>query len=319
VSDPTVREEVPAALDGERIDRVVALLLDCSRQEAAALLAAGDVQVGGRAVAKGSHRLHQGDVLEVLALPEVKDHRPLADPSVAVVVVHEDDDVVVVDKQAGLVVHPGSGHEQATLVHGLLARFPELAEVGEPDRPGIVHRLDGGTSGLLVVARTPVAYGSLTEQLGERSVDRRYDALVWGHPEAEAGLIDAPIGRSPRRRTAMAVSADGREARTRYEVVHRYAQPEVALLSCTLETGRTHQIRVHLQAIGHAVVGDDRYRGMRPALAVARPLLHAAHLGFEHPTSGERLSFDAPRPDDFEQVVERLAADDEAPDPPAAD
>jgi 23S rRNA pseudouridine1911/1915/1917 synthase len=314
VTEPAVREEVPGALAGERIDRVVALLLDCSRQEAASLLEAGEVQVGGRVIAKGSHRLQEGDVLEVRSLPEVKDPRPVPDPSVPVAVVHEDPEVLVVDKPPGMVVHPGSGNEQGTLVHGLLARFPQLADVGEPDRPGIVHRLDAGTSGLLAVARTEAAYRSLTEQLGERRVDRRYDTLVWGHPDADAGLIDAPIGRSPRRRTAMAVSADGREARTRYEVVHRYAHPEVALLSCTLETGRTHQIRVHLQAIGHAVVGDDRYRGVRPALAAPRPLLHAAHLGFDHPTSGQRLSFDAPRPSDFEQVLTGLAADDEPGD-----
>lgn len=302
------REEVPAALDGERVDRVVALVLDCSRQEAAALLAAGEVQVGGKVVAKGSLRLHEGDVLEVASAPPEKDPRPVPDPDVPVAVVHEDPEVLVVDKPAGMVVHPGSGNDHRTLVHGLVARYPEVAEVGEPDRPGIVHRLDVGTSGLLAVARTPGAYESLTEQLGGRTVERRYDVLVWGHPDADAGLIDAPIGRSPRRRTSMAVSADGRDARTRYEVLHRYPSPEVALLSCTLETGRTHQIRVHLQAIGHPVVGDDRYRGARPALPAPRPMLHAAHLGFEHPTTGERLAFDAPRPDDLVAVLDDLAA-----------
>jgi 23S rRNA pseudouridine1911/1915/1917 synthase len=306
MSDAAAHEVVPAALDGERVDRVVALVLDCSRHDAAALVAAGEVQVDGRVVHKVSQRLHEGELLEVATAPEVRDPRPVADAGVAVAVVYEDPEVLVVDKPAGLVVHPGAGHEEGTLVHGLLALHPELAEVGEADRPGIVHRLDAGTSGLLVVARTPDAYRSLTGQLERRAVDRRYDALVWGHPEADAGLIDAPIGRSSRRRTAMAISADGRDARTRYEVVRRYEEPEVSLLSCTLETGRTHQIRVHLQAIGHAVVGDDRYRGVRPALAAPRPMLHAAHLGFDHPGTGERATFDSARPADFEAVLARL-------------
>src|SRR5439155_23772111 len=170
----------------------------------------------------------------------------------------------VVDKPPDLVVHPGAGNAAGTMVAGLLARFPELAGVGEADRPGVVHRLDKGTSGLLVVARTPAAYESLVGQLSSRSVERRYRTLVWGWPEPTTGLVDAPIGRSRRDPTRMAVAAGGREARTGYETERRYHEPvEAALLECRLETGRTHQIRVHLAAIGHPVVGDARYRGAR--------------------------------------------------------
>jgi 23S rRNA pseudouridine1911/1915/1917 synthase len=290
------------------VDRAVSLLTGCSRSEASALVESGEVSIGGRVVTTRSRKLQAGDLLEVASVPEPREAPlPEADADVVLDVVHEDAEVVVVDKPAGLVVHPGAGHAERTLVHGMLALHPEVAAVGEADRPGIVHRLDAGTSGLLVVARTQAAYDSLTGQLGDREVDRRYDALVWGHPEADAGLIDAPIGRSSRQRTAMAVTSDGREARTRYEVVQRYRSPAaVALLSCRLETGRTHQIRVHLQAIGHAVVGDDRYRGVRPAIDAPRPLLHAAHLGFDHPTSGVRLTFDAPLPSDFQAVLDSL-------------
>jgi 23S rRNA pseudouridine1911/1915/1917 synthase len=301
-----VKEVVPAALAGERVDRAVAMLLGCSRSEAATLVASGAVQVGGREVTSRSHKLRTGDELEVSGWEPPVEVRPVGDATLSLAVVHEDADVLVVDKPPGLVVHPGAGHEDGTLVNALLARYPEIAEVGEPDRPGIVHRLDAATSGLLAVARTARAYTSLTDQLAARSVDRAYQTLVWGHPEADQGLIDAPIGRSDRRRTSMAVTADGREARTRYEVLERFAEPEVALLACRLETGRTHQIRVHLQAIGHPVVGDDRYGSLRAALEVPRTLLHAGHLGFAHPADGQLVALDAPLPPDFAEVVARL-------------
>jgi 23S rRNA pseudouridine1911/1915/1917 synthase len=206
-------------------------------------------------------------------------------------------------------VHPGAGNRDGTLVHGLVARYPDLAAVGEPQRPGIVHRLDKDTSGLLVVARTEVARAALVAALAARELDRRYLALVWGVPEAPQGLIDAPIGRSNREKTRMAVAAGGREARTRYEVVATYADPaSLSLLRCRLETGRTHQIRVHLAAIGHAVVGDARYGGRHQPLAdVPRFFLHAEHLGFIHPTTGERLEFDSALPPDLESVRARLS------------
>jgi 23S rRNA pseudouridine1911/1915/1917 synthase len=222
-------------------------------------------------------------------------------------VVHVDDRLAVIDKPAGLVVHPGAGIAQGTLVNGVLARFPEVAGVGDPTRPGIVHRLDRGTSGLLVVARTPAAYVSLVAQLRARSVEREYLALVWGHLEAAAGLIDAPVGRSGADRTRMTVSARGRDARTRYRVRHSFTRPvDASLLECKLETGRTHQIRVHLAAIGHPVVGDVRYRGARPALSLARPFLHAFRLVFGHPSTGASVAYEAPLASDLAAVMAEL-------------
>jgi 23S rRNA pseudouridine1911/1915/1917 synthase len=192
-------------------------------------------------------------------------------------------------------------------VHGLLARFPELAEgPGDPARPGIVHRLDKGTSGLLAVALTPEAYASLVAQLQAHSVDRRYTVLVWDHIEADAGMVDAPVGRSTRDPTRMSVSRRGREARTRYRVRARDHQPAaLTLVECQLETGRTHQIRVHLAAIGHPVVGDSRYGGSRPELPAARPFLHAGRLAFDHPVTGERLEWVSPLPEDLEDLHAR--------------
>jgi 23S rRNA pseudouridine1911/1915/1917 synthase len=231
---------------------------------------------------------------------------PAGPEPVPVDVRHADDDVIVVVKPAGLVVHPGAGHAHGTLVQGLLARFPELAEVGDAARPGIVQRLDRDTSGLLVVARSSRAYEALVAQLGQRSVERRYLALVWGLPSAARGVIDAPIGRSPRRRTRMAVRDAGKEARTAYEVRDAYPDRGVALLECRLETGRTHQIRVHLAAIGHPVVGDAAYGGRRSSIAIERPFLHASALEFTHPGSNERMRFEDPLPPDLAAALESL-------------
>ena len=300
-------EEVPESLAGERVDRVVAMITGRSRSEVVALVAEGQVSLDGVVVAKGSLRLPAGSVVTVSVPDVVSSALPVADPSVIVPVVHADDEVIVVDKPAGLVVHPGAGHREATMVSGLLTAYPELAEVGDPARPGVVHRLDRGTSGLLVVARTPAAYESLVGQLSARTVERRYRTLVWGHPESQRGVVDAPIGRSPRHPTRMAVVATGKQAGTRYEVVATFARPTpTALVVCQLETGRTHQIRVHLAAIGHRVVGDDLYQGVRESIPLGRPFLHAEHLAFEHPATGERVSFDSPLAPDLVEVLETL-------------
>jgi 23S rRNA pseudouridine1911/1915/1917 synthase len=307
VTDRHLVVEVPDALDGERIDRVVAMVADVSRTEASRLVSDGAVVVDGSVVQRGADRVGTGAVLEVTA-PEADDAAlPVADASVEVRVVYQDDQVLVVDKPADLVVHPGAGNPSGTLVNGLLARFGDLAGVGDPQRPGIVHRLDRGTSGLLMVARTPTAYESLVDQLADRRVERRYRTLVWGHLDSPRGVVDAPIGRSPRHPTKMAVTERGKPARTRYDVVRSFDDPvEVTELVCHLETGRTHQIRVHLSAIGHPVVGDDRYQGVRQSLACPRPFLHAELLGFEHPTTGEHLEFAAPLPDDLVGVLASL-------------
>jgi 23S rRNA pseudouridine1911/1915/1917 synthase len=301
-------ERVPAALDGERVDRVVAMVTGRSRSDVAALIASGAVSVDGTTVTSRSTKVAAGEVVEVDLPAAAEVARIAADPTVPVSIVHEDADVVVVDKPAGLVVHPGAGNTTGTLVQGLLALHPDMASTGDPTRPGIVHRLDKGTSGLLAVARTPAAYEGLVAQLSARTVDRRYLALVWGELDAPSGMVDAPIGRSTRSPTRMTVSSRGREARTRYEVLAAYDDPVVvSLLECRLDTGRTHQIRVHLAAIGHPVVGDVRYRGSRQSLPVPRPWLHAAHLGFTHPTTGAWLAFDSPVPADIAGVLAGLA------------
>ena len=295
---------VPASLDGERVDRALALLTGWQRSQVQTLIEQDDVLVDGRPVAK-SHRLREGSVVELLGEPEVG-APPQADAAVGVDVRYEDDDVVVVAKPAQLVVHPGAGHPSGTLVNGLLARYPELASVGEESRPGIVHRLDRDTSGLLVVARSQRAYESLVAQLATREVERQYLALVWGKLAARRGLIDAPIGRSESRRTRMAVRDAGKPARTSYEVQREFDAPVCSLLECRLETGRTHQIRVHLAAIGHPVVGDGTYGGARQPLVLDRPFLHAAVLGFVHPASGERMRFDDQLPEALATVLASL-------------
>lgn len=297
---------VPATLDGVRVDKAVALVADLSRSSVNRLVELGRVEVDGAAVTSRATVLRPGQVLRVDPTPDgTAGGLPEGDPSVRFEVVHEDPSVVVVDKPAGLVVHPGAGHPAGTLVNGLMARYPELATLpaatgAAPPRPGIVHRLDRGTSGLLVVARTPAAYESLVGQLRRRRVRRRYLALVAGRLGPSSGVVDAPIGRSAATPTRMAVSRRGRPARTRYRVVSRLGRPaEVTLLEVELDTGRTHQIRVHLSAIGHPVLGDPAYGRRAPAIegwSLPRPFLHAAGLAFDHPGEGGPVSFESDLP-----------------------
>jgi 23S rRNA pseudouridine1911/1915/1917 synthase len=263
------------------------------------------VRVDGAVVTVGRSLLREGSRLTVDVRPAGGDH-VAPDAGVAFRVVHADEEFAVVDKPAGLVVHPGAGHQEGTLVGGLLARFPELADlvtsgVCAADRPGIVHRLDKGTSGLLAVARTAPAYRALVGQLAARTMERRYLALVEGEVADERGEIDAPIGRSARTPTKMAVAAGGKPARTGYTVRERRpGPPPTTLVELALQSGRTHQIRVHMAAIGHPVVGDARYGTPDRRLGPGRFFLHAFRLGLTHPSSGERMEFSSPLPADLE-------------------
>jgi 23S rRNA pseudouridine1911/1915/1917 synthase len=299
LGDVVIEEEVPSALAGERLDRIVALMADISRSDAAATIRADGVAVDGVIARAGKDRLVVGNVVSIdpTKIPMVQ--APSADSNVAFRVVYEDADIIVIDKPAGLIVHPGAGHDEGTLVNGLLARYPEIADVGEVFRPGIVHRLDQGTSGLLVVARTQDSYEGLVAMLSAHLVVRRYRVLVWGHPDSESFTIDAAIGRDPQDPLRMTVVPSGKDARTHVEIVERFLDPDMSLAMCSLETGRTHQIRVHLRAIGHPVVGDSAYGGMRSGIDLKRPFLHAELLEFAHPSSGAVLTFEAPLPEDL--------------------
>ena len=302
-----IHEEIPAALAGERLDRIVALITDASRSDAAALVAAGGVHVDGAVNFSGKLRLQLGQRIDVDETKLPTTAAPVADPTVQFSVVYDDEHVIVVDKPAGLVVHPGAGNPSGTLVNGLLARYPEIAGIGESHRPGIVHRLDVGTSGLMIVARSVRAYHSLVYALAQRDVGRVYRTMVWGHLANPNGVIDAPIGRDHRDPMRMAVVVDGKSARTRYQVLAVYSDPaDASALECRLESGRTHQIRVHLAAIGHPVVGDGTYGGIRHGIASPRPFLHAAELAFVHPITNQLMSFTSPLPDDLAAVEAQL-------------
>ena len=233
---------------------------------------------------------------------------PGPDPKVEFGVVHEDEHVIIVDKPPGLVVHPGAGNMTGTLANGLLARFPDIEDVGDRMRPGIVHRLDSGSSGLLVVARTQDAADFLISQFADHSATRVYDAMVWGVPEAAHGIIDAPLGRSRSDPLRMAVVADGRPSRTDYQVIGTFSSPAtVSRLECRLETGRTHQIRVHLSSINHPLLGDPTYGQRKPSLGLERPFLHATQLQFVHPGTRERVTFHSPLAPDLQAWLDNKA------------
>jgi 23S rRNA pseudouridine1911/1915/1917 synthase len=295
---------VPEELEGSRVDRALAVLLEVTRSAARTLVERG-VTVDG-APARAGQRVTAGSVLvaPVPDEPEAFEAEP-----VPFVVLYEDDDVIVVDKPAGVIVHPGAGQTKGTLAAGLLYRFPELRGVGAAGRWGLVHRLDKDTSGVLLVARTPAAFETLGHQIRRRDITRVYQALAQGVFDAPTGTIDAPIGRHPTHPMRQAVIPGGRPARTHFEVEREYRDAGCSLLTVTLETGRTHQIRVHLAAIGHPVVGDRVY-GAPSELDVPRIFLHARRVEFTHPTTGETVIVEAPLPDDLAAVLASL--DDES-------
>ncbi|MEW6033946.1 MAG: RluA family pseudouridine synthase [Chloroflexota bacterium] len=285
---------------GERLDRFLAGMHPAlSRSQLQKLIAQGLVTVNDRR-AKASLRLAPGDTVRVL-LPPPEPAVPLPE-DIPLNIVYEDAELLVVDKPAGMTVHPAPGEHRHTLVNALLAHCPSIDQGARGERPGIVHRLDKDTSGLMVVAKTPSAHEGLVEQFRSRSVVKTYLALVVGHVTPKTGAIEAPVGRDTANRKRMGVVEGGREARTRYRVTEYFG--DHSLLEVTPETGRTHQIRVHLAAIGHPVAGDRVYGRRSPYLA--RQFLHAARLAFRHPMTSEYLDFTTPLPPDLQQALARL-------------
>ena len=315
-----------SASAADRLDKALAAAFpEVSRARFQTLIAEGAVSVEGETVTEARHRVKPGEALRVI-LPEAAPALPLPE-QMPLPIVYEDKDLIVIDKPAGLVVHPGAGNETGTLVNALIAHCGDsLSGIGGVKRPGIVHRLDKDTSGLLVVAKNDQAHHGLSDQFAAHGRDgrleRSYLAIVWGVPERRQGTISAAIDRSTSNRQKMAVSrgANAREAITHYEVLEVLGQPPVAsLVRCVLETGRTHQIRVHMAHIGHPLLGDSVYgSGFRTSArklsddakealnALNRQALHATSLGFEHPRTGKAMQFASPAPEDFGRLLESL-------------
>jgi len=286
---------------GERLDKYVCdKLAELSRTHIQRLIADGCITVNEQA-AKAGLKLNAGDRLTVILPPPPPS--PLTPEEIPLNIIYEDDDLLVVDKPAGLTVHPAPGHPAHTLVNAILSRFPHLAALSDSLRPGIVHRLDRDTSGVMVVAKNSLAQAKLVEQFKSRSVAKAYLVLVKGRLTPENGIIEAPIGRDPRDRKRMAVVAKGREARTGYRVV-RYLG-DYTLLEVMPETGRTHQIRVHFAAIGYPVVGDKVY-GVKSAY-LSRQFLHASRLGFKLPSTGKYMEFKSELASDLAQALKDIA------------
>ncbi|MGI9667968.1 MAG: RluA family pseudouridine synthase [Acidimicrobiia bacterium] len=298
---------VPIDLDRDRADRIVAVTLDVSRSVARAVIDAGDACVDGSPV-QPSDKLSSGTRLDV-HMPEV-DVRLEPDAEVPFETVHADDALLIVDKPIGVVVHPTSPRSTGTLVHGLIAQYPEIRGVGQEGRWGIVHRLDRDTSGLLVVARTHDAYAALSEMIRQRQVDRRYLSLVDGSLDSTNGTIDAPIGRDSRNSTRMRVERGGRSAITHYRRLAIWDKESVSLASVSLETGRTHQIRVHMRAIDHPIIGDRAYGKAGTKADPGRPWLHARQLAFAHPESGKAIDVTSPLPNDLVDSLDSLGDPD---------
>ena len=292
-----VRYHLSPHHDGERVDRVIAFFSGLSRSKVSDLISKRLILRNGIPIKKGSEIVHTNDEISMPNLVDEAVEEIASDESIDFEVVFEDDSVIVVSKPSGLIVHPGSGIANGTLVNGLAAQFPDLREIGDPTRLGLVHRLDKGTSGLLIVARTPEALENLKFQMQERHVHRQYFAIVAGHVESNKGVVDAPLGRDPKNPLKRAVINSGKYARTHYEIDQKYESPfKVSMLNCRLETGRTHQIRVHLAAIGHPVLGDELYGGRTSFNIENRLALHAQMLTFLHPKTKNIMNFESPLP-----------------------
>ena len=298
---------VPDGLEGERLDAALARLFGFSRTKAASLVDDGNVVVDG-AVAAKSTRVHGGAWLEVEIPSPPAPVQIVPEHIEGMSIVYDDENIVVVDKPVGVAAHPSPGWTGSTVIGGLAGAGFRVSTSGAAERQGVVHRLDVGTSGLMVVAKSERAYTSLKRQFKERTVEKIYHALVQGHPDPSRGTVDAPIGRHPQHDYKWAVVAGGKPSITHYET--REAFSAASLLEVHLETGRTHQIRVHMSALRHPCVGDLTY-GADPTLAtrlgLTRQWLHAAQLGFEHPGTGERVQFTTPYPDDLQQALDALS------------
>ncbi len=297
---------VPDGLEGERLDAALARLFGLSRTRAADLIAAGHVTLDGKPVAK-SDRVEAGAFLDV-EIPSLVDPVAVVPETVeGIKIVHDDESIVVIDKPIGVAVHPSPGWTGPTVVGDLRAAGFRVATSGAAERQGIVHRLDVGTSGVMVVAKSEHAYSVLKHAFRDRTVDKTYHALVQGHPDPLRGTVDAPIGRHPRYDYKFAVMAGGRDSVTHYETLEAFRF--ASLLEIHLETGRTHQIRVHMSALKHPCVGDLTY-GADPMLAqrvgLERQWLHAVRLGFEHPETGEYVEYESPYPDDLQRALDAL-------------
>ncbi|MEW9548632.1 RluA family pseudouridine synthase [Nonomuraea sp. NPDC050783] len=295
---------VPDGLEGERLDAALSRLFGFSRTRAAELISDGDVLVDGREPAK-SDRVRAGAWLEVTLPPPVTTPMPVAEPVPGMTIVYEDDDIVVVNKPIGVAAHPTVGWTGPTVIGGLLGAGHTIATSGAAERQGIVHRLDANTTGAMVVAKSEHAYSHLKRAFKERTVDKRYHALVQGHPDPFRGTVDAPIDRHPSGDGRFAVVAGGKPSVTHYDTIEAFRA--ASLLDIKLETGRTHQIRVHMSALRHPCVGDLLY-GADPTLAarlgVTRQWLHAVALGFEHPSTGEWMSFSTDYPADLQKALD---------------
>ncbi|NCU96089.1 MAG: RluA family pseudouridine synthase [Actinobacteria bacterium] len=297
---------IPEGLNLERVDTALSRLLGLSRNVVVGLIESGEILKSGTVVGK-SDRVISGDVIEIL-MPEVKGESKLvATPIEGLKVVYDDEYLIVIDKPVGIAAHPSPGWHGATVVGAIFAAGYQLATSGAAERQGVVHRLDVGTSGLMVVAKNEIAYASLKDQFRQRTVSKVYHALVQGHMDPTVGTIDAPIDRHPREDYRFAVVANGKPSITHYKTLEVF--PAVTLLEIELETGRTHQIRVHFSALHHPLVGDQTY-GSDPALAqrlkISRPWLHARKLAFTHPASGERIFFTSEYPEDLTRSLALL-------------
>ena len=293
--------DVPETLDGARVDKALSTLLGVSRFVARQLLDLG-VALDGRP-ARPRDRVHTGSQIET---PHPVVETALRPEEVDFEVLYEDATLLVVDKPTGVVVHPGSGTREGTLAAGLLHRYPELEGVGDSGRWGLIHRLDKDTSGTLIVARTPEAHRVLSADLAARKIGRTYTTLAHGLFPVPTGTIEAPIGRDPSRPTRRAVIPTGKPAITHYEVVEEFSGNEVSLLEVRLETGRTHQIRVHLAAIEHPIIGDRTYSPFNTSVKSPRVFLHARRVRLVHPDSLDLLEVESPLPPDLTKVLERI-------------